>query len=546
MFSRTSRSHPTARPPSSPGGDLTSTFRGRRAAAAVAVVLPLAIGAVTACTTASAPGAATAGKPTLTFGDNTAPASLNPTKDANGVTVMPLELAYAPILYQDSNGSISGAGTTNALATTWQYVGTGDKEFEFTLRRDARFSNGAQVNAKAVIAWLEYFAHSTSLFASEIGTIKSINAVGNWEVQMHFASASPIAAELLTQNYPWAFVSSPSAVADPSQFGTRTWGAGPYEIEPSATVANSVYTFVPNPYYFDKNAVKYSKVVVKIISAPSSMLAAIQSGQLQFAVGDPTTAAAAKSAGLRVSVAPVGYVGLFFLDHNGTVLKPLGDVQVRQAINYAINRRAITQASVGQYGSPTSEAITTDGYAANYDNYYSYDPSKAKSLLAAAGYPNGFTMKIIDLNTIGSIGDPLTQLVAADLNAVGIKTQITSVSNQGQIIADVESLQYPVLEVPQGNLPAWIFYQNNASPAGGNLNEFKASNPVLNDLAHSALTSKNPANDWKQLMAESVILGWNAPVLDTDNIFYSSKELAGVVAADSQFQPDPTQWAPAK
>ena len=68
-------------------------------------------------------------------------------------------------------------------------------------------------------------------------------------------------------------------------------------------------------------------------------------------------------------------------------------MQVRQALNYAVNRQAVTQAIYGKYGVPTDETGSLDGLVPSLQNYYSYNPAKAKSLLAAAGYPNGFTSR---------------------------------------------------------------------------------------------------------------------------------------------------------
>ena len=117
---------------------------------------------------------------------------------------------------------------------------------------------------------------------------------------------------------------------------------------PAQSIPGSVYTFTPNPYFYDQSAIHFSTVVVKIISQTSTMLEAIKSGQLDVAAGDITTASADRAAGLNVIAAPSEFVMINILDRgpktpDGSATNPLASLQVRhQALNYAVNRTAVT------------------------------------------------------------------------------------------------------------------------------------------------------------------------------------------------------------
>ena len=79
---------------------------------------------------------------------------------------------------------------------------------------------------------------------------------------------------------------------------------------------------------------------------------------------------------------------------------PLADPKVRQAISYAIKRDDVINAKIygtgrTDFGFPT--IVGQNGYDGKYDNYFSYDPEKAKELLAEAGYPDGFSCKSLSL-----------------------------------------------------------------------------------------------------------------------------------------------------
>src|SRR5262249_15163717 len=145
-------------------------------------------------------------------------------------------------------------------------------------------------------------------------------------------------------------VGCPKAVANPSSLAAQTCGAGQYVSVPSKTVLGDHYVFTPNPDYYDPAAIKFSEVDMKIISQPSTMLAAIRAGQLDVAYGDITTANAAKKAGLTVLHEANGWDGLNIVDRSGTTSKPIADVRVRQALNYALDREAITKGLLGQFG----------------------------------------------------------------------------------------------------------------------------------------------------------------------------------------------------
>ena len=316
-------------------------FRGRKARnrvrgfaprAGVALAMSaIALAVVPLATTSASATAST--KPVLTVGIDQPPQSLNPAKDDTGTNLIIHALSDETLIHINSNGTYSPG-----LATSWKYVGTGNKTFEFTLRDDARFSDGTPVTAQAVKVWLNYFEHADGPFVSDFGPISSITTSGKWTVVLHLGAPNPDVPYFLSEAlFNWGFVEAPSAVAHPATLGTTTDGAGPYELVASQTVSGSVYTFKPNPYYYDSSAIKWSKVVVKVISTPATMLSALESGQLDVAQGDVSTASAAKAAGFNVLSAPDGTVHILFLDRAGTLDPALGNVEVRQALNLILN-----------------------------------------------------------------------------------------------------------------------------------------------------------------------------------------------------------------
>jgi oligopeptide transport system substrate-binding protein len=102
--------------------------------------------------------------------------------------------------------------------------------------------------------------------------------------------------------------------------------------------------------------------------------------------------------------------------------KPFDNMQVRQAINYAINTEKVQKLLAGQ-GEALNQIYPNGmpGYQADAQ-FYTYDPAKAKQMLADAGFPNGFKVTFVTHNV-----DPfpkLAQAVQADLKAVGINAEL--------------------------------------------------------------------------------------------------------------------------
>jgi peptide/nickel transport system substrate-binding protein len=147
---------------------------------------------------------------------------------------------------------------------------------------------------------------------------------------------------------------------------------------------------------------------------------------------------------------------------------PLKDVRVRQAITYAIDRDGIIKAAYGGYGTRIGSHVPpTDPWYIDLNNVYPYDKTKAKQLLADAGYPNGFDLTL-HLPT-PSYARRSGEVVAAQLKEVGINVKIIAletaqwletVFKQGQfqlsIIAHVE----PRDIVQYGNKNYYWHYDN--------------------------------------------------------------------------------------
>jgi peptide/nickel transport system substrate-binding protein len=347
--------------------------------------------------------------------------------------------AYDALLkINPSDGSIMPS-----LALTWNWVGTDFKTFEMELRPNVLFSDGSEFNAEAVKAWLEFQKANASVTGSNIG-LDTAEVTSPLSITLHLAQPNVMLARFLTRGWISGAIACPAAVSDPNLVTTATCGAGPYMLDTANTVTADTYTYIPNPNYWDPDAIHWNKLVMKVVANPQSALDALRTGQVQLIGADASIIDAGVAAGMKLAGVELNVQGLDFLLKDGTAVPALGDVRVRQALNYAIDRVALAQVLGGGLGRPTSSEFLPggDAYDASLVNYYPYDVTKAKDLLAAAGYADGFEVTILSL-PLGGL-DTLAQAVASYWEAIGVTTIIDNKATAPEFIGGTLSGQYAV------------------------------------------------------------------------------------------------------
>ena len=110
--------------------------------------------------------------------------------------------------------------------------------------------------------------------------------------------------------------------------------------------------------------------------------------------------------------------------------KPFSSQLVRQALNYAINRSAITKNVLYGTGVPADQPLAPDqlGYNAHV-NPYNYNPKKARQLLTQAGYPHGFTATLLVPTSGSGMQNPVSMATAiqGNLAAIGVTIKIQQI-----------------------------------------------------------------------------------------------------------------------
>lgn len=476
------------------------------------------------------------------------PLGLQPAKNGIGDSANFTILDYDSLVYWAPDGSLKPD-----LATSWKYVGSGNRVFEFTLRPGVKFQDGTSMDANAVKASIDYFRSVHGPEQSLTSSLQSVAVTGPMTVQLTFTQSVPEVALLFSQQYEAGAIIGPKGLADPASLDTQSDGTGPFVLDWSHSVTNDHYTYTANPNYWNRAAVHYKQIVVHVLGQPNAITSALQTGQLDFSRGpftpSPQMATSAKSSGLTVKSVPFTPSGLVLADRGGTVLKPLGDLRVRQAINYAIDRNGITKALFGQYAAPTTQVLGrpgNDAYVAGLNNYYPYNPGQAKKLLAEAGYPNGFTLPVLD-STLIDQNNELAQAIASELGKVGIKVQITNVSASlneyfGQLLAK----KYPAeIGGAAGGVDGYTSGQTILPLGTGN--PFGTVDPQMDSWymqANASSDASKRASLYQNINKRLVEQAWFAPVGVLDSIYFVRPNIQNVRFSEANPTPQPTSPDP--
>lgn len=172
------------------------------------------------------------------------------------------------------------------------------------------------------------------------------------------------------------------------------------------------------------------KLVFKVVPEASARLAGLEAGEIDMIVSVTTAQLPRLEAMEHVEVTHKATTREVYCNINTFKEGPLLDLRVRQAINYAIDQEAIVQGVLDGYASP-SKIFSVKNFANYYDELegYPYDPEKAKALLAEAGYPNGFDLEIGGFFNGLSNGADVAQVIAAQLEEVGIHCTVKEKDN---------------------------------------------------------------------------------------------------------------------
>lgn len=417
------------------------------------------------------------------------------------------------------------------LAKEWE-VSEDGKVYRFTLRDDAVFHKGyGPVTVEDVKFSLERLVDPqvASPYARQMQALQEIRKIDDRTFEIVLSEPNPSFLHVLA--FPEASIISKKAYEEKGpDFGSDPIGAGPFMFE--SWVPQSEIVIVRNPDYWGPEPA-LDRVVFRVIPEASTRYAAFESGDVQLIqVSDPDRLAIYEQRDDVVLHRSTAF-NTRLIGFNTTV-KPLDDIRVRQAMVHGFNIEALLThvlpgISERAYG-PFAPGIV--GYNPDLPRF-DYDPDKARQLLADAGYPDGFSIKMVVPN-IDRFITPAT-VFQQDMAQIGIDVELeildtgTALEMFGQGKAPIFTFSRTHNPVPVSVAATW--FHSSALPPGSNYSYMtvpEVDEPI--EAAQAATSEEELAEimaDLQRAVVEQVHYIW----IDHEyNIFATRKGVNGFKA----------------
>ena len=434
---------------------------------------------------------------TLTIGVRGGPDSIDPHFTATGNHAEALKHVFDTLVW-----SGDGLELQPRLAESWKAVN--DVTWEFKLRRGVKFHDGSDFTAADVKFSIERIPvvsgpNPTTIYVRRVKDTRIIDPhtllvitdgpapnLPNDFIRL-FIVSSKAAAGLTKESANEAFNSGKAAM-----------GTGPYKYVSWQPKGDLV--LARNDSFWGPKE-PWARHVRKEIANDAARVAQLKAGQLDLITRVPATDVAALKRDPKLNVQTIDTIYVFNVEldvrdkaptitaKDGSAMdkNPLQDVRVREAIDLAIDRKALAEVAMEGLGKPASQMVTPSIFGFNKTlGDRKHDPAAARKLLAEAGYPNGFRMQFSftqdRLPGDRQVGTSISQMLAA----VGIDAQANA-------------------------QPAAVFFPARTR---GEYSMSMSGWGTLTGEAHYTLSSLAHSNDKDKKMGAFNVLGYKNPTMD--------------------------------
>jgi len=346
-----------------------------------------------------------------------------------------------------------------SLATSFTVDAT-QTVYDFKLRTDVKFSSGNPLSSADVVWSIQRVMNLKSNATVDTANIASVKAIDDSTVEITLKTPDASLFAMLACN---AFAVLDSKVVsanggtdgdDASTADTaETWlnshsaGSGAYMLESWTPGTQLVLDANPN-YWGTKSNI--SKIIIQETKDVNTQIQQLKAGEVDAALdlSHDNITQVQNVNNVVVKEAPTALTTFLMMNCDPTIGGPMANTEVQQAVRYAIDYQGLL--SLAGDGATVPLNIVPMGMVGALTRDANFrDVDKAKSLLADAGYPDGFSvdLTVADNDSEGMPWTTIAQKVQSDLKDVGITVNIKT---------ETASVVYDAMR--QGQMAFYIMY----------------------------------------------------------------------------------------
>ncbi|MCM5694012.1 ABC transporter substrate-binding protein [Sinorhizobium meliloti] len=427
--------------------------------------------------------------------------SYDPNAQVDSFTQSVQHMVFDPLVRRNKDLKLEPA-----LATSWEIVEP--NRWRFKLRQGVKFHEGQPFNADDVVATIQRQIDPGARNRENLSAVTGVEKVDDYTVDLILRGAYPLLLNDLAAIYimskPWmeehdALKPGNTATGVVTYASAHANGTGPFKLKSYEPDARSV--FEVNKDWWDKPQHNLTEVEFRPIASDATRVAALLSGEVDMIVPVPLQDVDRINGtdGLKVVENPSLRTIMLALNFKKElhaapgVANPMTSVKVRQALWHAIDvntiQKRLMRGKSRVAGMLVAPAVT--GHDDAIDVPLEYDVDKAKTLLAEAGYPDGFKTGLSCSNDRYIADEQICLAISSMWAKIGVQVDL-SVESKTTYFPRMDNGELDVYLLGWASLPAMDGYSvlqallatNDGTFGGSNPNGL--SDPRIDALARSA------------------------------------------------------------
>ncbi|MBQ1484776.1 MAG: ABC transporter substrate-binding protein [Firmicutes bacterium] len=393
-------------------------------------------------------------------------------------------------------------------------------EYTVHLIEDAKFQNGEPFKASDVVFTYDYAKQFTAK-TSNFDMVEKVEALDDYTVKFTLNRVDPLFLAYTGYMYILneKFVNDNGGV-----ISTVACGTGPYKLVEYDPAVHAVMT--ANEEY-RKGAPDIKDIEIKYISDSSSALVSFESGAIDFMeIPSESVESIQSNDKYNTEYSQMMHTAIIALN---TTVPPLDNKLVRQALTYGTDKENIIKIAYSGMAEVARIQAGTNCFGVDFSKAtdFSYNPEKAKELLAEAGFPNGldFADYGIHMDVIaGGYHEKVAQVWQKNMEDIGVKIELISTESPDE---KADAGDYAIMNEGLSYRADFSFNKRHYT-TGGSTNWSRISDPYIDEMFAKGDVETDPEKRkeiYRDLVAYIVDLCPSIPYMHRNKCYAWPKDI---------------------